>query len=70
MADLLPCPFCETRAYLMPQGLVECGGCGAVVEGLDAEDAATTWNTRTPTEHPRDRGRPITAPRTDHADRS
>lgn len=49
MADLLSCPFCGVRGYPIPRGtcwMIECGGCGVEMYGLDEEDAAKQWNTR------------------------
>jgi hypothetical protein len=46
---MMPCPFCGVKAYFIDQGvrqLVECGGCGVEMEGLDREDAIAHWNTR------------------------
>lgn len=47
--ELLPCPFCGVRAYLIERetyATVECGGCGVEMDGLDGADAVKAWSTR------------------------
>lgn len=51
MRKLQSCPFCGVRAYYIDQGsrqIVECGGCGVTMEGLDGADAIAHWNMRHP----------------------
>lgn len=54
-AKLLPCPFCGTKGYpherrrneCVTESIIECGGCGCEMAGIDAADVARQWNTRT-----------------------
>lgn len=53
MAEKLKsCPFCGVKAYSRlvadrpSYGVVECGGCGAEVQGLSEAEAVEQWNTR------------------------